>query len=103
MKFSEWANQKASDKASVLKNEMKSHLRDKWKGLADVNSKEFDDDMEVAIHWFSQDYHSGQWSDLYSISSTSPYNPGRMTMGIRDEDETVRAMYEELEDKFKHR
>jgi len=100
MKFSEWAREKEAGGASALKQEMKGYLRSKWKGLADVDSKEFDDDMEVAIHWFSQDYHSGQWSDLYSISSTSPYRPSRLTMGVEDEDETVRAMYEELEDRF---
>ena len=32
----------------------------------------------IAVHYFSQHYHSGQWSDLYSVSCQSEYNPGPM-------------------------
>ena len=30
---------------------------------------------EAAIYWFANDWHSGQWSNLYSVLSTSPYKP----------------------------
>lgn len=90
------------ESADVIKREMKNYLRNKWKGLEDVNSKEFDDDMEIAIHWFSQDHHSGQWSDLYSISSTSPYRPSILSKGIKSEDETVQMLYNDLEEKYAH-
>ena len=34
-------------------------------------------DFEEAIYWFANDYHSGQWSNLYSALSTSIFSPGR--------------------------
>jgi predicted transcriptional regulator len=38
---------------------------------------EHDDfDIERAIYWFSNIYHGGQSSNLYSVLSTSEYNPG---------------------------
>jgi hypothetical protein len=33
-------------------------------------------DIEAAIYWFANDWHGGQWSNLYSALSTSPYRPG---------------------------
>ena len=92
----------SGNSASFLKSRMKNFLKDKWKGLEDVNSKEFDDDMEIAIHWFAQDYHSGQSSDLYSISSTSLYTPSILSKGLDDENETVQMMYNDLEERFKN-
>ena len=42
--------------------------------LAQSGADEFD--IEAAIYWFSTDWHGGQWSNLYSALSTSPYKPG---------------------------
>lgn len=33
-------------------------------------------EIEQAIYWWAADHHEGQWSELYSILSTSAYRPG---------------------------
>ena len=38
-------------------------------------------DIEEAIYWFANDWHSGQWSNLYSALSTSEYHPGPIACG----------------------
>ncbi len=47
--------------------------------LANYEGDEFD--KEEAIYWFANDWHGGQWSNLYSVLSTSEYRPGPMTNG----------------------
>ena len=42
-------------------------------------------DIEAAIYWFANDWHGGQWSNLYSALSTSPYRPGLSESGCPDE------------------
>ncbi len=42
-------------------------------------------DREAAIYWFANDHHGGQWSNLYSALSMSPYHPGPLENGPRDE------------------
>lgn len=37
---------------------------------------------ETVIYWFAHTYHGGQWSNLYSVLSTSPYRPGRLENGV---------------------
>lgn len=59
----------------------------------------WEDDAEVAIYWFASDYHSGQWSNLYSVLSTSPFKPGRFTKGP-EKDSVEEDMYNDLIDKF---
>lgn len=59
----------------------------------------WEDDAEVAIYWFASDYHSGQWSNLYSVLSTSPFKPGRFTKGP-EKDSMEEDMYNDLVDKF---
>ena len=39
-------------------------------------------DIEAAIYWFANHWHGGQWSNLYSALSTSPYRPGRLCNGL---------------------
>lgn len=58
-----------------------------------------DFDVEGAIYWFANDYHSGQWSNLYSALSTSGFHPGPVCRG--PESESVEALlYAELEGLF---
>ena len=53
-------------------------------------------DCEVAIYWFANDWHGGQWTNLYSALSTSIYKPS--PFGTLDgEGEQVAMMYAELE------
>jgi hypothetical protein len=67
-----------SNDSLELKNEMIKSIKDHFKGLADVESDDFKFDVEAAIYYFSEQYHEGQWSNLYSILSQSEYNPGRL-------------------------
>ncbi len=41
-------------------------------------------DLEMATYHFSSDYHSGQWSNLYSALSVSEYRPGAYSRGFDD-------------------
>ena len=91
------------DNGSQLKQEMKNYLKTKNKGLMDVNSPEFNFSMEAAIYWFAYGYHSGQWSDLYSILSTSEYKPSMLARNVNDEDEEVKMLYQDLVEKFKNK
>ena len=100
-KFIEWMDNKEENEPS-LKEEMMGYLKNQYKGLEDVNSKDFLFDMEAAIYYFATDYHSGQSSELYRILSTSDYRPGMMSRGIDSEPETVQMLYKSLEEKFKN-
>ena len=51
--------------------------------LAQSGADEFD--IEAAIYWFASDWHGGQWSNLYSVLSTSPYKPGLSEASCPDE------------------
>ena len=58
--------------------------------------QEFDEvDVEEAIYWFASDYHSGQWSNLYSALSTSPFEPSPISGGCEDN-----TFYNELVSEF---
>ena len=41
--------------------------------------------IEEAIYWFARQYHSGQWSNLYSVLSTSDFKPSILANEIEDE------------------
>jgi hypothetical protein len=56
-------------------------------------------DREEAIYWFANDYHSGQWSELYSALSTSLFNPGQIANGPEPES-MGEMLYQELEAEF---
>jgi hypothetical protein len=57
------------------------------------------DEFEIAIYWFAMYWHGGQSSNLYSVLSTSPYNPGPMGR-LEGEGETVQMMFEALEAEY---
>jgi hypothetical protein len=56
-------------------------------------------DMEEAIYWYAHDYHGGQWSNLYSVLSTSPFKPGAYSTGLHDFSAAL-DLYTELCEKF---
>lgn len=59
---------------------------------------EFDEfDREEAIYWFANDYHSGQWSNLYSALSCSEFRPSPIARGPS---ESASILYDELIDGF---
>lgn len=102
-RFLEWMEDE-DNKNQDLKQEMKDYLKSKFRGLDDVESEDFNFSMEAAIYWFASDYHSGQNSELYSILSTSDYNPSRLNRGgVKGEDETIQMLYDALEEKFSHK
>ena len=75
--------------------------------VGEFSSANFDEDslstafdVESAIFWFGNDWHSGQSSNLYSAMSCSEYRPSPMCNGIHDEDETAQEIYTALESHF---
>jgi hypothetical protein len=64
---------------------------------------EYADDAEIAMYWFANDYHGGQWSELYGVLCNSPYKPGVMTCSVKQEDALAGLMYSELEIEFAKR
>lgn len=76
------------------KKEMVDFLKKEFRGEAD------DFDIEAAIWWFANDYHGGQWSDLYSILSTSDFKPGPSHRSVKDEGDMAEMMYESLEKRY---
>jgi hypothetical protein len=56
-------------------------------------------DREEAIYWFACNYHGGQDSNLYSVLSTSEYNPGPVMTSDKLEGMALLA-YSELEAEF---
>jgi len=78
------------DNGPTLKQKMMDFLKSRYGGGSAKDS------AEIAIYWFANHYHGGQWSELYSILSTSPYRPGPMG-NLEKEDEEIQMMYEDLE------
>jgi hypothetical protein len=52
-------------------------------------------DAASALHWYCNDYHSGQYSALYSIQCRLGYKPGSQESGC--EDGYSSEIYESLE------
>lgn len=55
----------------------------------------FKDDAEVAMYWFSNFFHGGQSSNLYSVLSTSRFSPGPLSRGPEPQT-SEEMMYEDL-------
>lgn len=76
------------------REEMVHFLRNQFEG------SEIDDfDIEEAIYWFANDWHCGQWSNLYCVLSSSSFSPGMCQTEINRES-TAGLMYEMLEFEF---
>ncbi len=74
------------DMLAAIASEYSRDERDDW-------------DTESAIYWFASDWHSGQWSNLYSALSTSQYHPGPLETGL-DEDSMAQLCYDTLLETF---
>ena len=59
------------------------------------------DDIDAwrAIYWYCANWHGGQSSNLYSVLSTAPYNPGRLENGVESGDMSG-IIYDSLESEF---
>lgn len=54
--------------------------------------------IEEGLYWFAYNWHGGQFSNLYSALSTSPFRPGRLSNG--PEDGLGRIIYDFLVNHF---
>lgn len=101
-------------KKSVLKSIIKECIKEYlMEGIKDPTKQEmmsflakqfgkeegFRDDAEAAIYWFANFNHGGQWSNLYSALSTSPFRPGRIARGPQP-DSAEEMMYQALESEY---
>jgi hypothetical protein len=77
------------------REEMLSFLQQQFGGGEDG----FQDSAEVAMYWFANHYHGGQWSNLYSVLSTSPFRPGPTSRGP-EPDSMEADMYQALEAEY---
>jgi hypothetical protein len=75
------------------RNEMLTFLCGFWP----YEAEQFD--REAAIYWFATEWHSGQWSNLYSALSTSPYSPGPIANG-REPDSMGEMLLAELRQEY---
>ena len=55
----------------------------------DENAICFLSDLAVALFWYANDYHGGQFSDLYSVASTIDYSPSPETAGPEEDSEAA--------------
>ena len=67
--------------------------------LTRFESGEDEIDREEAIYWFAHDWHSGQWSNLYSALSTSPFQPDPFANGP-EKGSMGEQLYSELEAQY---
>jgi len=81
------------------RGEMMERLAKTFAGsLDDTYGGDFD--IEAAIYWFANDYHSGQTSNLYSALSMSNYKPGLMETGIEYLGDLAGEMYQFLVENY---
>lgn len=62
-------------RAEMLKTLVRAFRAPRW------DRADWKFDIEAAIYWFSDNWHGGQWSNLYSALSMSPYRPGPLCRG----------------------
>lgn len=60
-------------------------------------------DIEAAIWWFACDNHGGQWSNLYSALSTSPFSPSPLHYSVDQEGEVALLLYLSLVEEFTYK
>lgn len=77
--------------------EMREFLAKEW-GWAGID--ELKDSSEVAIYFFSVNYHGGQRSNLYHAATWSNYQPGRLTGSMPDPDSNEMMLYDSLVAEF---
>lgn len=70
-------------------------MKDFLKSLTIYEADEFD--IACAIYYFASDWHSGQFSNLYSVLCTCGYTPGRLETGIDSVSDTAAMLLGELE------
>ena len=61
------------------------------------SARSLDSSIEIAIHHFADQYHTGQFSDLYKVLSVSSYKQAR---SFEKEDNITKMMFDDLVEKF---
>lgn len=81
------------------KQEMLSFLKNQWKPGILADKYGFEDECEIAIYWFANDYHGGQCSNLYNVLCQSYYHPGRLENKC-EENSMSEMLYNSLVNEF---
>ena len=53
--------------------------------LADDDEKGDLFNLADGLYWYCSEWHSGQWSDEYSVLSTLNYSPSPLASGVEEE------------------
>lgn len=77
------------------RDEMIEFLRENYSSAWE----EIETDAEAAIYWYAERNHGGQWSNLYSALSCSPFNPGPVAT-LERADGMERELFADLCSKF---
>jgi hypothetical protein len=56
-------------------------------------------DLAEGLYWYCNDYHTGQWSDEYSVLSALDYSPSPLADGV-EEGSAAHAVYMQLAANF---
>ena len=88
---------KASHTDDPTIDEMRTFLKKEFGGLVDKESLE--NDGTAAMHWFANDYHGGQWTELYKVFSLG-FKPGPSHNSVKDEGEVASDMYDALKKEY---
>jgi hypothetical protein len=89
-----WMKTASAKMGDPTKEEMLNYLQSLY-----GQEEGWKDEAEVAIYYFGNDWHGGQFSNLYSAMSTSPYSPGPIST-LESEGDFAKMMYEDLEREF---
>jgi hypothetical protein len=74
--------------------ELQAYIDERWE-LADDDEKCALFDLADGLYWYCHDYHTGQWSDEYSVLSTLDYSPSPLARGV-EEGSTAQEVYSQL-------
>ena len=80
-----------ADLKASLNAYLPSSLR--WEG--------WEDDCLIACFWFASHYYHGQFSNLYAVVCSIPYDP--KSLELEDESEGIKELYAYLENTFKNK
>ena len=74
------------------------YITDRWDD-ADCDARCTLFDLAAGLYWYCSDWHSGQWSDEYSIMSARlGYTPGRSESSAADAGEDAQHVYDMIAD-----
>ncbi len=74
--------------------ELQAHIDERYP-LADDDEKCDLFNLADGLYWYCSEYHTGQWSDEYSVLSTLDYPPSPLANGV-EEGSTAHEVYSQL-------